>query len=97
MINANEARQMINKDVAINECKRRIEANIRSAIERGQNKTCFTNTGCYLKEDGTIGGCGDRYVDCEYEIKIWLKDLGYRIEPTGYIGGVWQRTKDICW
>ena len=52
----------------------------------------------YLKEDGTIGNYLDgRCVDCEYEIKAWLRDLGYRIEPTGYIGGVWQRTEDICW
>ena len=97
MINANEARKMINKEVAINECKRITEASIMRAIEAGRNRTCLTSTTCYLKEDGTIGSYGDRRIDCEYEIKSWLKDLGYRIEPTGYISGVWQRTKDICW
>ena len=98
MINANEARKMINKEVAINECKRRIEESIMRAIEAGRDKTCLIDTSCYLKEDGTIGSYSDgRRIDCEYEIKIWLRELGYRIEPTGYIGGVLQRTKDICW
>lgn len=97
MISASEARQRINKEAAINECKRRIEANIMQAIEAGRNRTCLCHTSCYLKEDGTVGGYGDRHVDCEYEIKQWLKSLGYRIEPTGCIGGVWQRTEDICW
>ena len=97
MINANEARKRINKEAALNECMRRTEANIMEAIEKGRNKTCLCHTSCYLKEDGTVGGYGDRYVDCEYEIKSWLKGLGYRIDPTGYIGGVWQRTEDICW
>ncbi len=97
MISASEARKMINKEVAIEECKRRTEANIMRAIEAGRNKTCLSNTSCYLKEDGTIGTSKDRYVNCEHEIKDWLRSLGYRIEPTGYIGGVLQRTEDICW
>jgi len=97
MINANEARQMIHKEVAIEECKRRTEEKIKGAISRGMSSTCLTTTYCYLKEDGTIGGCNDRYVDCTYEIKQWLKSLGYRIQPTGYCGGVWQDSEDICW
>jgi len=99
MISATEARQMINKEVAINECKRRTEAAIMRAVENGRDKTCLEETGCYLKEDGTVGTCSrdGRYIDCKHEIKAWLKDLGYRIEPTGYIGGVLQRTEDICW
>ena len=98
MMTANEARQKINKDAAINECKRRTEAAIMRAVENGRDKTCLAETGCYLKEDGTVGTSSDgRYIDCKYELKAWLIDLGYRIEPTGYIGGVLQRTEDICW
>lgn len=97
MLTANEARNLIHKDVAIEECKRRTEERIRETIKRGRNSCCLVDTGCYLKEDGTIGNSGDRYVDCESEIKSWLISLGYRIEPTGYSGGVWQLTEDIHW
>lgn len=97
MITASEARKLMYKEVAIKECKHRTEEKIKGAINRGMSRTCLSTTSCYLKEDGTIGGCGDRYVDCTYEIKEWLKSLGYRIEPTGYSGGVWQKTEDICW
>ena len=99
MINANEARQKMNKDVALNWCKEQVEKSILRAIENGRNKTCLCDTTCYMNEDGTVGSysTSNRRIDCEYEIKNWLRDLGYRIEPTGYIGGVWQRTEDICW
>ena len=97
MINANEARRQMKKDIAVDICKKRTEKNIRDAIANGRNRTCLSNTYCYLKEDGTAGTVYDRYVDCTHEIKEWLRSLGYRIEPTGYIGGVWQRTEDIVW
>ena len=36
----------------------------------------------------------DDYSD---EIKKRFTSAGYRIKPTGYIGGVWQLSEDICW
>ena len=36
----------------------------------------------------------DAYSD---EIKERFTQAGYRIKPTGYVGGVWQLTEDICW
>lgn len=29
--------------------------------------------------------------------KEHYQKLGFRFRPTGYIGGAWQRTEDICW
>ena len=98
MISASEARQLMIKDVAINECKKRTEKSILEAIKNGYNRVCLHYTTCYIKDDGTVSNdYKGKRIDCEYEIKSWLKDLGYRIEPTGYIGGVWQRTEHICW
>ena len=31
------------------------------------------------------------------EVKEYFKNLGYTFKPTGYCGGVWQDTIDICW
>ena len=33
----------------------------------------------------------------EEEVKRLFMEKGYRFKPTGYIGGVWQRSTDICW
>lgn len=38
-----------------------------------------------------------RFDDYSDKVKKRFIDAGYRIEPTGYIGGVWQSTEDICW
>lgn len=36
--------------------------------------------------------------DAEYAVvRAKFESAGYQIKPTGYIGGVWQRTEDICW
>lgn len=31
------------------------------------------------------------------EVKKMFADKGYTFKPTGYCGGVWQLTEDICW
>lgn len=31
------------------------------------------------------------------EVRAAYEAKGYKIKPTGYIGGVWQLTEDICW
>jgi len=35
-----------------------------------------------------------RYRD---EVKRLFLDAGYTFRPTGYVGGVWQLSEDICW
>ena len=38
-----------------------------------------------------------RFDDYAEEIKKRFVNAGYVIKPTGYIGGIWQRTEDIMW
>jgi hypothetical protein len=33
----------------------------------------------------------------EEELKRLYASKGYSFSPTGYIGGVWQLTENICW
>jgi hypothetical protein len=33
----------------------------------------------------------------EQEVKRMFLDQGYSFKPTGYCGGVWQLSEDICW
>lgn len=55
---------------------------IKDAMERGLHDTCF-----HLDAN-----------DSDYdEVKKLYEKEGYHIKPTGYIGGVWQLTEDICW
>ena len=73
---------------ALEYCKKWIMNSIEKANAAGRDRTCFTPT------VATING---KHIDCEDELKMIFKDAGYRFAPTGYIGGVWQRTIDICW
>lgn len=55
---------------------------IKYAIEIGRHDTCF---------DLDVH-------DPDYrEVRMLYEKEGYHIKPTGYIGGVWQLTEDICW
>ena len=64
--------------------EKKIDDRIRSAVERGNTYTYFP--------------C-DRDVDKDVydEIRRKYERAGYEIKPTGYIGGVWQLSEDICW
>ena len=35
--------------------------------------------------------------ECREQVKEEFKRNGYTFKPTGYVGGVWQMTEDICW
>ena len=76
--------------------KRAVESVMRS-IERaskiGLRKTCFCpSIYWYDIEDGTRN-----YINFDDEVKAEFKKQGYKFKPTGYVGGVWQKTEDICW
>ena len=64
--------------------EKRIDDKIRSAVERGEHSAYF-----YCDKDS------DK--DVYDEIRSKYERAGYKIKPTGYIGGVWQLTEDICW
>lgn len=86
--NANELKPTNEREQAIEHCVKYIMMYIERANNRGDRRTCFTPTG------KTING---RYIDCEDELKRMFRENGYYFKPTGYIGGVLQRTIDICW
>ena len=64
--------------------EKRIDDKIRSAVERGESCAYFP---CDKDSDK----------DVYDEIRSKYERAGYKIKPTGYIGGVWQLTEDICW
>ena len=83
---------------------------IKEANEEGKRIICFDATvwsnkvtkeisPTYQKEWGYENCTPYEYRFCDYEEEIKKKfiNAGYIIKPTGYIGGVWQRTEDIMW
>ena len=58
---------------------------IQWAVECGRDETTVE---CY----GTVSD-GDLYED----VKAAFEKAGYKIRPTGYVGGVWQKTMTIYW
>lgn len=71
-----------NSKEQINNICKKIDKSIQYSVDRGYCKACF---------------------DCDKDdphyqtIRKMYEDEGYTIKPTGYIGGVWQLTEDICW
>lgn len=83
---------------------------INEANAEGRRKICFnacvwvnkqtkeispTRNKDWLYED--ISVYEYRFSDYAEEIKKRFINAGYTIKPTGYIGGVLQRTEDIIW
>ena len=60
----------------------RVNKDIKYAVEHNLNSTCFA----YDSSDEYYSEVRERFEHC-----------GYKIKPTGYINGVWQRTEDIVW
>ena len=95
MITAAEAKRIAyenGKEKAIEKCKKWTKSSICEAAERGLTNTCLAYTSAPIEVNGKI-----EYFNCEDEIKTWLRSLGYRFKPTGYCGGVWQDSEEICW
>ena len=64
----------------------KINADIKRAVEAGRNSTYFD-----CDKDDT------RTEDFYDEVRTIFEKAGYTIRPTGYYGGVWQRTEHIQW
>lgn len=83
---------------------------INRAVSEGSHKTNFAGYICYHKPSGEIAPRQKpewKWEDCDNyhysfrdyrdEVKAAFVKAGYIIKPTGYIGGVWQNSEDICW
>lgn len=74
------------REEKVNAIIERVNADIKRAAEKGMHE-------CYFD-------CGkDSYSDGPFykEVRECFERCGYRIKPTGFIGGVWQRTEHIEW
>lgn len=74
---------------AVNSVMRAIE----KASERGYRQTCFNPSVYWYTNDSGL----ETYIDFYDQTKKEFKKHGYTFKPTGYVGGVWQRTEEICW
>lgn len=111
IIMANELNKNgITREEVINTFCENLMDRICKANADGQRKICFDATvwtnkqtneisPTYKKEWGYENNLAYEYRFDDYaeEIKKKFTNAGYVIKPTGYIGGVWQRTEDIMW
>ena len=74
----------------LEEIESRIDRAISCAAEKGYSHCCFM---IYCGINGS-GGSESIYYD---DIRRKYESAGYRICPTGYIGGVYQNTESIYW
>lgn len=83
---------------------------IQECANKGRHDMCFDATVYYHKPSGKIFASHNKewkpgdwtpyhyhFDDYASEVKEKFRQAGYIIKPTGYIGGVWQLTEDICW
>lgn len=50
------------------------------------------------QQEGRRDTCFDPRPSEQYDaVKREFELHGYRFRPTGFIGGIWQRTEHICW
>lgn len=112
IIPANQLKVEHNREEIVNVFCEHLMSKIQKAASEGKHKTCFDARVLYDCVTGKIYSAypeelrGTHRVldpykyllhDYESEVKSKFKQAGYTIKPTGYIGGVWQRTEDICW
>lgn len=81
---AHEVRnEMLNNDEYVTSLRKEIDY-VMDRIEKAKSQG-YSNV-CFSPER--------RHED---QIKRMFIDKGYMFRPTGYVGGVWQLTEDICW
>jgi len=88
--NANEMRNDLSETIIAEICENLV-AKIKEATQKGRRKTYFNLYSKTASENKLYAG------DYESQIKKLFEQKGYYFTPTGYIGGVWQRTEDINW
>ena len=100
----------INRARIVNMFCEKMMQKIKLANSGGRNKCLFDATIWYNPKTGELSveyreswkydnADPHRYLFDDYsdEIEKAFVAAGYTIKPTGYIGGVWQRSKDIYW
>lgn len=79
---------------------------IFKANEKGLRNVCFCASTIYLQNGNLVfrytGEDRDKAIYYSFDdyhdmVAKRFREAGYTIKPTGYIGGVWQRSEDIIW
>jgi hypothetical protein len=76
-----ETQENENYKIAISQAIKNLNKRIEEAKKKGLTDTSF-------------GGFSYKHED---ELKRLYKEKGYWFKPTGFIGGVYQTTEQICW
>ena len=92
IIEANQLPTEISREEIINRFCDMLQKNILEESKKGYHSTVF-----YVSTPIEVGEHVFRFSAFEDEIAEKFIAAGYVIKPTGYIGGVYQLTKDICW
>lgn len=103
IVKASELESVFTKQDIIDAFCDKLMETIKVKNKEGYRKTVFyacggyfdTHTKKFTHKDN--GGQYYRWDDYEDEIAELFRFAGYTIKPTGYIGGVWQLSKDIMW
>ena len=95
-MDASEARRISNengREEIIQAALKRVEEEIREAASKGRTRVCFASKPQY---GGFFFLYKGKYEDVP-ELRDILIQKGYKFRDTGYVGGVYQHTEDICW
>lgn len=106
----NELKNKITSEMVVDKLCEKMMKKIEAAVEDGRHDCVFDVGGIYgnLKTGefpqritSEVLHSSDykyfRFDDYSDEIKKRFTNAGYRVKPTGYIGGVWQLSEDIYW
>ena len=113
IVNANELKVGQSRQDIVDAFCENLMQKINKAIEDGYRKICFDASVYLHKPTNKVFGIlpddwlktkdwevmprGYYFSDYEDEIREKFRKAGYKIKPTGCIGGVWQLTEDIMW
>lgn len=107
IINANDLNIKYNKQQIVDLFCDSLMEKIQQAAKENQRKVCFNATIWKNERTGEVStkycrdhcdnGYAYKFSDYAEEIKKNFLRAGYIIKPTGYLGGIWQNTEEICW
>lgn len=109
IIPANQIKCGASREDIVNAFCENLMKTIQEKAREGKHDCCFHAIAYCHKESGMVYGQRQegwknsdyefKYAFCDYEdeVREKFRAAGYIVRPTGYIGGVWQQTEDICW